>query len=35
MELIYKITDIVWMVVVAIGAVIYICERLRKRHGTK
>ena len=31
MDLVYKITDIVWVVVTAVASVIYIYERLKKK----
>lgn len=31
METIYRITDIVWMAVIALGAVVYVWDRLKKK----
>ena len=31
METIYRITDVVWMVVIAVGAVVYVCDLLKRK----
>ena len=33
--MIYKITDIVWIIVTALSAIVYICEKLKGKDDEK